>query len=482
MEAESPNPLERHPDQPMDSTGQHQIEVIQQPIRLPCGLELTNRLVKAAMAPCLAKSGQPTPEHHRLYHQWSQDRFGLLITENVQVCPRHLATPTDVSIHQASEKDPIPTGWQAWAKVCRTPTLVQLSHAGLQSPRGCGRSLGERPIGPSAMRVSLGNRLIDRLVAWALFDYAREASKEDIDRTIDQFRAAALFCHRAGFQGVQLHCSHGFLLSEFLSAKTNQRQDEYGMSAKNRLRILFQIIDAIRSSVPKSFCLSIKLNCSDLSEGGLTQEEALDNLRLIFKHGGVDLIEISGGTYENCPTSKEDLFPQSKSEKERVGTREAYYLEFTQEAHQLLRHISSEAQRPCPVLMTTGGFRSRSGMATAISNEETDLIGLGRPACLDPLLSTKILDPNLANYVCPNPPVPGVTMWKILVPVKLIGAGFKTMWHTWQLHRMSHYQPPDLTCTALGSLRVILPLDALLASVALLLSLLAIGVIARLMA
>ncbi|WAQ85060.1 hypothetical protein PtA15_5A634 [Puccinia triticina] len=201
MEAESPNPLERHPDQPMDSTGQHQIEVIQQPIRLPCGLEFTNRLVKAAMAPCLAKSGQPTPEHHRLYHQWSQDRFGLLITENVQVCPRHLATPTDVSIHQASEKDPIPTGWQAWAKVCRTPTLVQLSHAGLQSPRGCGRSLGERPIGPSAMRVSLGNRLIDRLVAWALFDYAREASKEDIDRTIDQFRAAALFCHRAGFQG-----------------------------------------------------------------------------------------------------------------------------------------------------------------------------------------------------------------------------------------------------------------------------------------
>jgi hypothetical protein len=144
-------------------------------------------------------------------------------------------------------------------------------------------------------------------------------------------------------------------------------------------------------------------------------------------------------------------------------------------------------------------------MAAAISNEETDLIGLGRPACLDPLLSTKILDRNLANYVSPNPPVPGVTLWKILVPVKLIGAGFKTMWsvgrlskstennlrlltsyltprHTWQLHRMSCYQPPDLACTALGSLRVILPLDAILVSLAVLLSLLTAGIVARLVA
>ncbi|KAA1084457.1 hypothetical protein PGT21_028380 [Puccinia graminis f. sp. tritici] len=466
----------------MDSTDQQQIDVIQQPIRLPCGLELTNRLVKAAMAPCLAKAGQPTPEHHRLYNQWSQDRFGLLITENVQVCPRHLATPTDIAIRHGAEKDPIPTSWQAWAKVCGPRCLVQLSHAGLQSPRGCGRTLGDRPIGPSAMRVCLGNRLIDRLVAWALFDHAREASKDDINLIIEQFRAGALFCHRAGFQGVQLHCSHGFLLSEFLSAKTNQRHDEYGMSATNRLRILFQIIDAIRSSVPESFCLSIKLNCSDLSEGGLTQEEALDNLRRIVTRGGIDLIEISGGTYENCPTSKEEVTPQPKSKKKGVDRREAYYVEFTQEARRVLRTISTESRQPCPILMTTGGFRSRSGMAAAISNEETDLIGLGRPACLDPLLSTKILDSNLANYVSPNPPVPGVTLWKILVPVKLVGAGFKTMWHTWQLHRMSRYQPPDLACTALGSLRVILPLDALLASLAILLSLLAAGIVARLKA
>ncbi|POW17825.1 hypothetical protein PSHT_06260 [Puccinia striiformis] len=474
----------------METPDQQQINVIQQPVRLPCGLELTNRIVKAAMAPCLGKAAQPTPEIQLLYHQWSQDRYGLLITENVQVCPRHLATPTDVAIPAGSEKEPVPTSWRAWAQICTVPTLVQLSHAGIQSPRGHGRALWDRPIGPSAIRLSLGNRLIDRLFAWAFFNHAREASKDDILRIVEQFCSGAVFSHRAGFQGVQLHCSHGFLLSEFLSPKTNQRRDEYGMVATNRLRIVFQIIDAIRSSVPESFCLSIKLNSSDLSEGGLTQEEALDNLRLIVTHGGIDMIEISGGTFENfrqktnesaicSATSKDDVSPNSRPNEKKASEREAYYLDFTREARRLLHAVSEETGQPCPILMTTGGFRSRSGMALAISEQATDLIGIGRPACLDPLVSSKILDPNLLGYVCPNPAVPGVTMWKILIPVKLVGAGFKTMWHTWQLHRMSRCQPPDLTCTALGSMRVVLPLDTILPTLAFSLFLIAVGFVVR---
>lgn len=442
----------------MEPSDEQNINAINQPVRLPCGLELPNRLVKAAMAPCFSIDGQPSSHHHRLYRQWSRDRFGLLITENVQVCPRHLASPGDVTIQEKDNKE-VPTGWEEWARVCRgTPTLVQLSHAGLQSPRGCGRPLAEPSVAPSAGRLSLGTRLIDRLAAGALFNYSREASVHDISRIVELFRSAALFCHSVGFQGVQLHCSHGFLLSAFLSPKTNRRQDEYGMSNLNRLRILFEIIDAIRSTVPASFCLAIKLNCSDLSEGGVTMEEALSNIKMIVSHGGIDLIEISGGTYSNFPTSKVDVVLSEAKSGKKSEEGEAYYTSFTKEAVREIRKVAKETGQPSPALMHTGGFRSRRGMATAITQQETDLIGLGRPACLDPSLCAKILDPLLPHFSCPDPPVPGVALWNLLIPVRIIGAGFKTVWYTWQLHLMADYQPPDLGCSALGSLRVLLPL------------------------
>ncbi|KAI9612066.1 hypothetical protein H4Q26_008156 [Puccinia striiformis f. sp. tritici PST-130] len=444
----------------METPDQQQIRVIQQPVRLPCGLELTNRIVKvwagdpsARYGPCLGKAAQPTPEIHMLYHQWSQDRYGLFITgTNVQVCPRHLATPTDVAIPAGSEKEPVPTSWRHGPDLY-SANIGTTFACRYTSPRGHGRALWDRPIGPSAIRLSLGNRLIDRLFAWAFFNHAREASKEDILRIVEQFCSGAVFSHRAGFEG------HGFLLSEFLSPKTNQRRDEYGMVATNRLRIVFQIIDAIRSSVPESFCLSIKLNSSDLSEGGLTQEEALDNLRLIVTHGGIDMIEISGGTFENfrtlfllpefditvaipfnclgqktnesaicSATSKDDVSPNSRPNEKKASEREAYYLDFTREARRLLHAVSEE----------TGAAMSDPNDYWWISITEWDGFGhLGTSDRLDwdrttgmsgPTRVQQDPRPNLLGYVCPNPAVPGVTMWKILIPVKLVGAGFKTMW------------------------------------------------------
>ncbi|PLW48053.1 hypothetical protein PCASD_03597 [Puccinia coronata f. sp. avenae] len=500
----------------MEPTDQDNINAIHQPIRLPCGLELPNRLVKAAMAPCFSRTGEPTVKHCRLYRQWSQDQFGLLVAENVQVCPRHLASPGDVTIRESDKRD-IPPSWHKWAKVCKTSTLIQLSHAGLQSPRGCGRPLQASSIAPSAGRLSLGNRLIDRLAAWGLFNQSKEASKDDIMQIIEQFRSSAKFCHQVGFQGFiagVLNCqckllnrrkfthssmyswifsaSHGFLLSAFLSPKTNKRRDDYGMSAVNRLRIILDIIDAIRSSVPKSFCLAIKLNCSDLSEGGVTMEEALNNIKRIVSHGGIDLIEITGGTYTNFPTSKSDVtsseahatskcdVKSSKTRKEqKLAGGEAYYTDFTKQAVHIMREVAVATGQPRPMLMHTGGFRSRSGMAAAISNQETDLIGLGRPACLDPLLCTKILDPRLTDFSCSDPKVPGVAIWNMMIPVRIVGSGFKTVWYTWQLHLMADYKPPDLVCSALGSLRSVLPLYRILSCLAILLSLLVGVIVAR---
>lgn len=456
---------------------QRQVDLIRQSIRLPCGLELTNRLVKAAMAPSFADRGLPTPRHKALHDQWSQDRFGLCITENVIVCPRHLATPKDVIIPQVDQHI-VPPGWKAWVDACKVPTLVQLSHAGLQSPRGCKRPLGEKTVAPSSISMDLGPRIIDRVISWLLFNQAREATKEGIGRIIEQFKQGATFSHRAGFHGVQLHCSHGFLLSQFLSPITNQRQDEYGMTAANRLRILLEIIDAIRANVPESFCVSVKLTCSDLMQGGLTYEQALEYVELIVQHGGVDLIEISGGTAATFPLSNADVTSHlAPSEKAPTSDfQEAYYLNFSHQARCAIQAITARTGKPRPAVMTTGGFRSRAAMATAISEEHTDLIGIGRPACLDALVATKLLDPAFKNYTCPKPPIRGVQLWKILVPVHIVGAGFSTMWYTWQLHRMSVYRPPDLNLHVLGSLKVFLPLDAFAFAIALLVLVMLIGV------
>ncbi|MBW0505553.1 hypothetical protein O181_045268 [Austropuccinia psidii MF-1] len=407
-----------------------QISILLEPIRLACGLELENRLVKAAMEPCLSKTGDPSEEHVALHSQWSQGRFGLLITENVQVCPRHLATPYDVVI--PNNQGPIPTSWVAWAKACTPPTLVQLSHGGLQSPRGSGRPVWEGTLAPSRMRLSLGTRIIERLVAQALFNEAKEASENDIRLVVEQFRSAAIFVHRAGFQGVQLHCSHGYLLAQFISPKTNLRSDEYGLHGANQLKLLFEIIDAIRACVPSSFCLAIKLNSSDFVSGGLTEDDALNNVKMIAEHGGIDLIEISGGTYENVGNLLKWGFMSAPAAR---GNH-------TQCARSLFFGFFCARVRGHP--------ESRRAMASAVSAHLTDLVGIGRPTCIDPLVSTKILDPKLSSYTCPSPFIPGTTIWNALIPVKLIGTGFNTVWYTWQLQRLANLQPADLNRSAFG--------------------------------
>ncbi|KAG0145382.1 hypothetical protein CROQUDRAFT_45856 [Cronartium quercuum f. sp. fusiforme G11] len=280
----------------------NEIETLATKQTLPCGLTLPNRLVKAAMEPCLAEKGEPTEKHFKLHSEWSRGGFGLIITENVQVDQRYLGTPHDIIIpknHHTQEQ--IPKSWKTWSNSSSNiPTLIQLCHTGLQSCRSLGRKFWEPSISPISMRLSLGNSLLDKLFSILLFNYSKMMNKEDIKLVINQFRDGALLAYRSGFQGVQLHCSHGYLLAQFMSPRTNQRTDEYGNSPYNRLRILFEIIDSIRESVPTDFCLAIKLNSADFVDGGLSEDDALKNVEWIVEHGGVDLIEISGGTYENC--------------------------------------------------------------------------------------------------------------------------------------------------------------------------------------
>jgi 2,4-dienoyl-CoA reductase-like NADH-dependent reductase (Old Yellow Enzyme family) len=231
---------------------------------------------------------------------------------NIQVSQRNRGLPWDVYVPERRGNEDFDAetvdAWRDWQASCKThssssstPTLVQLVHTGRQSLRGNGRSLWEPSISPSAVRLDVGRSPLARLLGAALFNTPREmVAPSDFDKVVDEFRHAALLTLRAGFDGVQIHCAHGYLLAQTLSPRTNRRTDAYGTDNPLRgLKLVLDIVRAIRADVPSSFCLAVKLNSADYVQGGLSEDVALEHVRILAEHGGIDMIEVSGGTYEN---------------------------------------------------------------------------------------------------------------------------------------------------------------------------------------
>lgn len=232
---------------------------------------------------------------------------------NVCIDRSHLGTPFDVAL-----EDPGKTSAEAmaafkkYAQACKgldqgTPpdtlplVVVQLVHAGRQSMRGSGRPIWKPSLAPSAVPVSASESLglVGKGIDWAIFGTCEAMTKAQITELIERFAAGAATMHEAGFDGVELHGSHGYQLAAFLSPRTNKRTDEYGGDARGRIRIVLEIIDAVRNRVPRDFVLGIKLNSADFVRGGLTENDALLNVQWLAEHGGIDFVEISGGNYEN---------------------------------------------------------------------------------------------------------------------------------------------------------------------------------------
>jgi 2,4-dienoyl-CoA reductase-like NADH-dependent reductase (Old Yellow Enzyme family) len=245
---------------------------------------------------------------------------------------------------------------------------------------------------------------------------------------------------KAGFAGVEIHGSHGYLVSSFLSPKTNKRTDEYGATPKDRMKFLFRIIDTIRAIVPLTFAVGVKLNSADFSTGGLTENEAQDQIRWINEHGGIDFIEISGGTYE--APAMAGVCHQSQSERSR--RREAYFIEFAAK----VRNISTIP------LIVTGGFRTRQGMNDAIRSNACDMVGLGRPICLQFNLPEILLDKTIVDEDARalHYEIHGIQIFNFL-PISSIGSGIGTLWHNWQMHRVAiENREPDPTLTVHGKI------------------------------
>lgn len=308
---------------------------------------------------------RPTPRHNRLYQTWSEGGTGLHITGNVMIDKRYLERAGNVVLENDQDLDK----FKQWAKagtVGGNHLWVQLNHPGRQCPR----MVNSRPLSPSDVQLNIvGN-----------FGKPKPMTKDDINDVVARFAESARLVKEAGFTGVQIHCAHGYLLSQFLSPKINQRTDEYGGVIANRARIIREIIAAVRKAVGPEFPIGVKLNSSDFQQGGFSLEDCAQVAHWLAEDG-IDLLEISGGTYEQLSL----IGVEPTEVRESTRKREAYFIEYAE-------LIKKEAQIP---LMVTGGFRSRDVMENVIREGEIDLVGLARPLCTQPDCSTQLLSQSI---------------------------------------------------------------------------------------
>ncbi|KAJ2967132.1 hypothetical protein NQ176_g9815 [Zarea fungicola] len=258
-----------------------------EPITLPCGLTFPNRLAKAAMAEGWAdKKGLPKDRLVETYGAWADGGWGMVLTGNVQIDVNFLGTAEDNTINENIPYEELLGSWKKWAAVTNRNNTPTIQDHGTECRRG-----------PTWAKYHYQDYPVPLSSA-----FPEQMTQQDIDGVVQRFANGAKLAYEAGFAGVQLHGAHGYLLAQFLSARTNKRTDKYGGSPKNRARIVVEVIEAIRKVVPKTFCVGIKLNSVDhQSEKELG--ECIEQLEEICRDG-LDFLEISGGTYEN-PTVRD---------------------------------------------------------------------------------------------------------------------------------------------------------------------------------
>ncbi len=325
------------------------------------GFTVKNRLLKSAMSEILASPAHaPTVAHERLYAAWARGGLGLAITGNVMVDRRALGEPANVVVEDERDLAAL-TRWASAAKHDGCHVWMQINHPGKQSPT----FLSPEPVAPSAVPLGAGLE--------SAFATPRALEPHEIEVLVQRFATTAAIAKKAGFDGVQIHGAHGYLVSQFLSPHHNRRDDAWGGTLEKRARFAREILAAMRRAVGESFPIGIKLNSADFQRGGFTEDESLEVIRMLAE-GGIDLIEISGGTYE-APTMT------GAEVRESTRQREAYFLVFAE-------RVRAAVDVP---LALTGGFRTAEGMASAVRSGAVDLVGLARPLALEPDLPRRVL-------------------------------------------------------------------------------------------
>lgn len=324
------------------------------PLNLPNGTQIPNRLAKAAMEENMADAQHaPSKALTDLYLTWATGEVGLMITGNVMVDRRAMTGPGGVVLESDEHADRF-RAWSRAAKSGGAQVWMQINHPGRQMPA----NLKQDTIAPSEVPMDLGGFSKQ-------FTPPRPMTERDIAELKARFVQAAVLAERFGFDGVQIHAAHGYLLSQFLSPITNKRKDRWGGDIQNRARLLVDIVKEVRSAVSPSFALSVKLNSADFQRGGFSDQDAKAVVQMLNPLG-IDLIELSGGSYE-APAM------HGQARDGRTLAREAYFLEFAKD-------IAQVAQMP---IMITGGIR-RLPIAQQVLKSGIDMVGMATALSIEP--------------------------------------------------------------------------------------------------
>ncbi|MGM0583138.1 MAG: NADH:flavin oxidoreductase/NADH oxidase family protein [Pseudomonadota bacterium] len=333
--------------------------MIEKSLTLPSGAVLPNRLAKAPMTERLADSlNRATPELVRLYEVWARGGAGLQITGNIQTDRRHLEAAGNVVMDADGDVAALRPMAKA-AKSGGAPAWAQISHAGRQTPK----VVNPHPKAPSAVALTRGGVGHGEPVAM---------TEGEVEAAVARFGVTAELCREAGFDGVQIHGAHGYLFSAFLNPNANRRTDRFGGSLENRARPLLAAVAACRRACGDSFPVSVKLNSADFQEGGFTLSEC-STVAGWLADAGVDLLEVSGGNYEQPA--------MIVGRRESTKAREAFFLDYAAELK----------ESRTPPLMVSGGFRTKAAMEEALASGAADVIGLGRPLVLEPDLPRRLI-------------------------------------------------------------------------------------------
>lgn len=352
----------------------------------------------------------PTPTLIHAYKVWSAGEPGLLITGNIMVDSKALGEPRNVVVEDYRHFDLLKK-WAATVDGTDIHLWPQINHPGRQAFSW----INQKVVAPSAVSLKLGG-------ASKMFKKPEPLNEAEIWLIIKRFGTTARILKEAGFTGCQIHGAHGYLVSQFLSPQTNLRTDQWGGSLENRARFVVEVYREIRQQVGPDYPVGIKINSADFQRGGFTESESMEVVS-ILSNMGIDLIEISGGTYEKPA--------MVKGQKKSTQDREAYFMDYVEKVR----------KRTNTPLMLTGGFRTLDGMESALDSNCLDIVGLARPFCLHPQLPKELFEGTHTQLTAPIPKT-GITL------LDKIG-GVELPWYEIQIQRLGQGKTPDPTLSGL---------------------------------
>ncbi len=319
------------------------------------GMSLRNRLVRSATWEGMCEDdGRPTDKLASYYKSLAEGEVGLIISGYTFVRPEGKQLPGKMGIHtddfETDMKKLTSAVHDGGGKIC-----IQLVHAGGQTDS---KNAGRKPLAPSSVEVPQFDEIPDEL------------SIDDISEIVEAFGKSAKRSKDWGFDAIQLHGAHGYLINQFLSPLTNRRSDKYGGSIENRCRFLMEVYRIVRSAVGDNYPVMIKLNGSDNLDGGLLIEDSVYAAQQLEAEG-IDAIEVSGGTPASGAHSPARI-------KIDAPEKEAYHISFAKRIKQDVK---------CPI-MVVGGLRSYN-VAENTLNGVADYVSMARPFIREPNLAKR---------------------------------------------------------------------------------------------